>query len=184
MTLATGGVGPTAEGAKISLNRGEYEIVDGPFAEAKELMGGWALMECRDLAEAVEWSKRFLAVLGEGEVRVRPVFRRGLALPLVARRAPVVESAACPPPTRAPRSRPSTGSSSLVSSPPWRRSPATSRSPRSSPRTRSSTRCASAHTRGLPTTRAPGSPPSRSARRSTSSPQAAEPGGQARPARS
>ena len=41
--------------------------------EAKELVGGWALMECRDLAEAVEWSKRFLGVLGEGEVRVRPV---------------------------------------------------------------------------------------------------------------
>ena len=34
---------------------------------------GWALMECRDLPEAVEWSKRFLSVLGEGEVRVRPV---------------------------------------------------------------------------------------------------------------
>jgi len=32
------------------------------------------MMECRDLAEAVEWSKRFLGVLGQGEVRVRPVF--------------------------------------------------------------------------------------------------------------
>ena len=49
-------------------------MVDGPFAEAKELVGGWALLECRDLDEAVEWSKRFIAVIGEGEVRVRPVF--------------------------------------------------------------------------------------------------------------
>ena len=57
----------------ISLKSGEYSVIDGPFTEAKELVGGWALMECRDLAEAVEWSKRFLGVLGEGEVRVRPV---------------------------------------------------------------------------------------------------------------
>jgi hypothetical protein len=71
--VATGGILPTSMGAKISLKDGEYTVVDGPFAEAKELVGGWALMECRDLAEAVEWSKRFLGVLGEGEVRVRPV---------------------------------------------------------------------------------------------------------------
>lgn len=71
--VATGGILPTAMGAKITLKDGEYRVVDGPFAEAKELVGGWALMECRDLQEAVEWSKRFLGVLGEGEVRVRPV---------------------------------------------------------------------------------------------------------------
>jgi hypothetical protein len=71
--VATGGIAPTAMGAKITLHGGEYTVVDGPFTEAKELVGGWALMECRDLDEAVEWSKRFLGVLGEGEVRVRPV---------------------------------------------------------------------------------------------------------------
>jgi hypothetical protein len=73
VVVATGGIAPTSEGARISLKGGEFTVVDGPFAEAKELVGGWALMECRDLAEAVEWSKRFLGVLGEGEVRVRPV---------------------------------------------------------------------------------------------------------------
>jgi hypothetical protein len=72
--VATGGIGPTAMGAKITLNDGQYSVVDGPFTEAKELVGGWALLECRDLAEAIEWSKRFLGVLGSGEVRVRPVF--------------------------------------------------------------------------------------------------------------
>jgi hypothetical protein len=71
--VATGGIAPTSEGVKISLNDGNFSVVDGPFAEAKEVVGGWALMECRDLDEAVEWSKRFLGVLGEGEVRVRPV---------------------------------------------------------------------------------------------------------------
>jgi hypothetical protein len=71
--VATGGIAPTSEGVRISLKEGEYTVLDGPFTEAKELVGGWALMECRDLAEATEWSKRFLGVLGEGEVRVRPV---------------------------------------------------------------------------------------------------------------
>ncbi len=74
VVVATGGIAPTSEGSIISLKDGEFTIVDGPFTEAKELVGGWALMECRDLPEAVEWSKRFLKVLGEGEVRVRPVY--------------------------------------------------------------------------------------------------------------
>ncbi len=73
VVVATGGIAPTSEGAKISLKDGEFTVVDGPFTEAKELVGGWALMECRDKEEALEWSKRFLGVLGEGEVRVRPV---------------------------------------------------------------------------------------------------------------
>jgi hypothetical protein len=72
--VATGGIGPTAMGAKINLKDGEFTVVDGPFIEAKELIGGWAMLECRDLDEAVEWAKRFVSVLGEGEVRVRPVF--------------------------------------------------------------------------------------------------------------
>ena len=71
--VATGGIAPTSEGAKIALKDGEFTVVDGPFAEAKELVGGWALMECRDRDEAIEWSKRFVSVLGEGEVRIRPV---------------------------------------------------------------------------------------------------------------
>jgi len=70
--VATGGIAPTSEGAKIELNDGEFTVIDGPFVEAKELVGGWALMECRDRDEAIEWSKRFLSVLGAGEVRVRP----------------------------------------------------------------------------------------------------------------
>ena len=70
--VATGGLAPTAMGAKVTLKDGEFTVVDGPFTEAKELIGGWALLECRDLEEAVEWAKRFMSVVGEGEVRVRP----------------------------------------------------------------------------------------------------------------
>ena len=71
--VATGGISPTSEGTIVSLKGGKFTIVDGPFTEAKELVGGWALMECRDKAEAIEWTKRFLGVLGEGESRIRPV---------------------------------------------------------------------------------------------------------------
>jgi hypothetical protein len=72
--LVTGGVGPAEETTKVTYTDGEYTIVDGPFTEAKELIGGWALMECKDKDEAIEWTKRFLAIAGPGESRIRPVY--------------------------------------------------------------------------------------------------------------
>ena len=72
--VAAGGFGPPSEGTKVSLEDGTYTVIDGPFTEAKELIGGWALMEVRDKAEAVEWTKRFLGVLGHGESTIRPVY--------------------------------------------------------------------------------------------------------------
>jgi hypothetical protein len=72
--LATGGVGPVAETTKVINHGGEITVVDGPFTEAKELIGGWALMETRDRAEAIEWTKRFMRLAGEGETRIREVF--------------------------------------------------------------------------------------------------------------
>ena len=71
--LATGGVGPLDEATRVSYHNGEFTVLDGPFTEAKELVGGWALMEVRDKAEAIEWTKRFLAIVGEGETTIRPV---------------------------------------------------------------------------------------------------------------
>jgi hypothetical protein len=73
VVVATGGIAPTAMGVKITLKEGEFTVVDGPFSEAKEIVGGWALLECRDKDEAIEWTKRFVSVLGQGEVRIRPV---------------------------------------------------------------------------------------------------------------
>jgi hypothetical protein len=72
--LATGGVGPLEEAVKIQYHNGEFTVLDGPFTEAKELVGGWALLECRDKDEAVEWTKRFLAIVGEGESTIRTVY--------------------------------------------------------------------------------------------------------------
>ena len=72
--VATGGVGPIDEAVKVSLKDGQFTVLDGPFTEAKELIGGWALMETRDREEAIEWTKRFLTIVGEGESTIRQVY--------------------------------------------------------------------------------------------------------------
>jgi hypothetical protein len=71
--LATGGVTPLSDAIKVQYSDGEFSVLDGPFAEAKELVGGWALLECRDKAEVIEWTKRFLTIVGDGETTIRPV---------------------------------------------------------------------------------------------------------------
>jgi hypothetical protein len=72
--LATGGVGPVEEAIKVKYSGGEYSVLDGPFSEAKELVGGWALLETRDKDEVIEWVKRFLAINGPGESTIRQVY--------------------------------------------------------------------------------------------------------------
>ena len=71
--VATGGLVPPDQGIRVTLKDGEFTVLDGPFTEAKELIGGWGLLEVRDKDEAIEWTKRFLSVLGEGESRIRQV---------------------------------------------------------------------------------------------------------------
>jgi hypothetical protein len=73
VVLATGGLVPPDQGVKIKYHDGEFTVLDGPFSEAKELVGGWALMETRDIDEAIEWTKRFLTIAGEGESTIRQV---------------------------------------------------------------------------------------------------------------
>ncbi|HEY1920057.1 MAG TPA: YciI family protein [Streptosporangiaceae bacterium] len=72
--VATGGVGPFAEATKVRYADGEFTVIDGPYTEAKELIGGWALMEVRDKDEVIEWTRRFLALAGPGEVTIRQTF--------------------------------------------------------------------------------------------------------------
>jgi hypothetical protein len=72
--VATGGVEPLNDAVKVSLKDGQFTVRDGPFTEAKELIGGWALMETRDREEAIEWTKRFLTLVGEGESTIRQVY--------------------------------------------------------------------------------------------------------------
>ncbi|CRK51097.1 putative transcription regulation protein [Rhodococcus sp. RD6.2] len=60
--LETQGLTPSSEGTRITWSGGELSYTDGPFTESKEVVGGYAIMQCRDKAEALEWSRRFLQV--------------------------------------------------------------------------------------------------------------------------
>ncbi len=71
--LAGEGLHPSSKGVRINYSgRESRTVTDGPFAEAKELVAGFWMIQARDLAEAVEWLKR--APFQEGEVEIRQVF--------------------------------------------------------------------------------------------------------------
>ena len=79
--LEMGGLGPTSAGALLSLENGAIRVTDGPFAESKEVIGGYAVMQAKSKAEAIELARRFLQVhadvLGKsytGQVEVRQLF--------------------------------------------------------------------------------------------------------------
>lgn len=55
-----GGLMPTANGAEVRLTNGTITVTDGPFAEAKEVLGGWAVYDTPSKAEALVWVERFL----------------------------------------------------------------------------------------------------------------------------
>src|SRR5215510_7804458 len=61
----TAGLRPTAEGIRLRLSGGKISVKDGPFTEAKEVIGGYAILEAKSKAEAIELTKRFLAVHGD-----------------------------------------------------------------------------------------------------------------------
>ncbi|WP_137993903.1 YciI family protein [Streptomyces vilmorinianum] len=60
--LETAGLKPTSESTRITWEGGKLSYTDGPFTETKEVVGGYSITQCRDMAEAIEWSKRFLEV--------------------------------------------------------------------------------------------------------------------------
>ena len=71
--LATASLEPSSRAVRLRNFRGKQTVVDGPFAESKELVGGFAIVELESREEAVEWAKRYAAVLGEVELDIRPV---------------------------------------------------------------------------------------------------------------
>ena len=78
--VETGGLYPSAMGARVRLSNGQLSVTDGPFTETKEIIGGYAVYRVQSKAEAIEWSKRFLGVHQahwpgwEGEVELRQIF--------------------------------------------------------------------------------------------------------------
>jgi hypothetical protein len=74
--LAGEGLHPSSKGARISFGGdGERTVIDGPFAETKELIAGYWLMQVRSMDEAIEWIKRCPNPHEEaGEIEIRQVF--------------------------------------------------------------------------------------------------------------
>ncbi|WP_240140189.1 YciI family protein [Streptomyces sp. MUM 178J] len=63
--LDTAGLTPSSQGVRLNWKDGKVSVTDGPFTEAKEVVGGYAITQCKDMAEALEWGRRFLQVHDE-----------------------------------------------------------------------------------------------------------------------
>jgi hypothetical protein len=69
--LATEGCLPSVKGARIRISEGKFTVIDGQFAETKELVAGFALIQAQSKEEAIEYTKRFLQLAGNGESEIR-----------------------------------------------------------------------------------------------------------------
>lgn len=75
--LAGEGLHPSAKGKRVRFAGSTRTVIDGPFAETKELVAGYTLIQARSREEALEWSRRFPAPHGElaaGEIEVRQLY--------------------------------------------------------------------------------------------------------------
>ena len=80
----TGGLLPSKDGVRIRLANGKLTVTDGPFTEAKEVIGGWAILNAKSKEEAVRIGAEFMELHRrhwpefEGESEVRPMFEPGM----------------------------------------------------------------------------------------------------------
>jgi hypothetical protein len=79
--VTAGGLLPSSQGVRIRVGRGKTSVIDGPFAETKELVGGYAIFDLKSKEQAIEAGRRFMQIhadiLGssyEGELEIRPMF--------------------------------------------------------------------------------------------------------------
>jgi hypothetical protein len=73
--LAGEGLHPSAKGKRVAFDGPGRSVIDGPFAETRELVAGFWLWEVKDMDEAVEWAKRCPNPMpGPSEIEIRPVF--------------------------------------------------------------------------------------------------------------
>ncbi len=78
--VASGGLAPTAMSTRVRVSRGQLTTIDGPFTEAKEVVGGYAVFELKSKQEALEGALRFMELHKkhwpgwEGETEIRQIF--------------------------------------------------------------------------------------------------------------
>lgn len=78
--MEIGGLMPSAMGARVRLTKGKLTVTDGPFSEAKEVIGGFAIYNLKSKADALYWARRFMELHlehwpgWEGETEIRQLF--------------------------------------------------------------------------------------------------------------
>jgi hypothetical protein len=91
--IATEGCLPSSFGARVRVDSGKYTVSDGPFTEAKEVVGGFAIIEAPSKEAAISYIKEFLKVVGQGECEVRQIFDANGAPPQSAEASELVAKA-------------------------------------------------------------------------------------------
>jgi hypothetical protein len=82
--VETGGLLPSKDGVRVRLSNGTIAVTDGPFTEAKEVIGGWAILQTDSKVEAIRIATEFMELHRkhwpgfEGESEVRPMFDPGM----------------------------------------------------------------------------------------------------------
>lgn len=74
LVVATGALAPADEGFTLRYDDGDFTVTDGPFAEAKELVGGWTLIDVPSKEDALALAERFMRVTGGGVTTIRPTY--------------------------------------------------------------------------------------------------------------
>ncbi len=73
--LAGEGLHPSSKGVRVKFSGSKRDVIDGPFAETKELVAGFWLWQVRSMDEAIEWARRCPNPMpGDSEIEIRPVF--------------------------------------------------------------------------------------------------------------
>ena len=72
--LATEGCLPSTLGARVAISNGKFTVTDGPFTEAKEIVGGFAILKADSKEQAIQLAKDFLQAVGTGETEIRQLY--------------------------------------------------------------------------------------------------------------
>jgi len=82
--ITTEGCLPSALGARVRRSGDALSVTDGPFTESKELVAGFALLEAESKEHAIELTRRFLQVAGDGECEIRALYQGDGCVPELA----------------------------------------------------------------------------------------------------
>jgi hypothetical protein len=72
--LSGEGLQPSAKGTRVKLSGGRPTVIDGPFAETKELVAGFCIIQTKSRQEAIDWVKRWPPLDGDVEIEIRQIF--------------------------------------------------------------------------------------------------------------